>query len=113
MHPAGFKCTHCGNCCRNAFKGDRVEVSCEEVELWRKYGREDILEWVETVADYGQTNYYIWVDPKTGEAVKQCPWLVCKNDESLCSIHDVKPEYGKSFPVEKEHAFSIHCQGFY
>jgi len=100
MPPDGFNCKQCGHCCLNlnAFATCASEV---DVQRWMREGRNDILEWVEPVA-LGDVvvAYDIWMDPKTGEDVSCCPWLLKlpNSDKYICRIHDVKPELCRDYP---------------
>jgi hypothetical protein len=50
MPPQNFKCTQCGNCCLNLYDAFSTCATEEDIQLWQKEGREDILEWVRFIA---------------------------------------------------------------
>ncbi len=114
MPPKDFKCEQCGNCCLNLYDAFATCATEEDIQLWRKEGREDILEWVDPISvGSGEFVYDIWISPKTGEDVERCPWLrkVSKN-KYICGIHDVKPKHCREYPRSKRHAEETGCKGF-
>ena len=44
-----FKCIQCGNCCLNLNDAFQTSVSDEDVAMWEREGRLDILEWVHPI----------------------------------------------------------------
>ena len=62
MPPKGFKCKQCGNCCN---LGDAYGTSAteEDISLWERKGKTDILEWVDPIyCGNGQYVYDIWIN---------------------------------------------------
>jgi hypothetical protein len=49
MPPPNFECKQCGQCCLNLHDAFQTSVSDEDVAMWRKEGRDDILEWVDSI----------------------------------------------------------------
>jgi Fe-S-cluster containining protein len=108
-----FECRQCGCCCRSL--DYHHEVVAEDVEMWRSLGRNDILRWVETVPRKDETvGYRVWVVPETRELAPICPFL--KKDPASncwgCTIHPVKPQICRNYPVSRKHAVMTGCHGF-
>ena len=115
MQPKDFKCKQCGNCCLDLNDAFQTSVSDEDVKMWKREKRFDILEWVHSMhLGGGHYIHDIWINPKTGRDVWRCPWLrkLPKQDKYICRIHDVKPEYCRKYPISKEHAEETGCKGF-
>jgi len=108
---AGFACKKCGNCCRRLGN----EGVSEDVALWKRLGRYDILAWVkeETLGD-GDIQYRIWIDPETGEPADECPFLALEPGKHTfcCGIQAVKPLVCREYPFTKKHARYTGCPGF-
>ncbi|MCG8471205.1 MAG: YkgJ family cysteine cluster protein [Desulfobacterales bacterium] len=102
----GFTCLGCGVCCKN-LDYSRALIS-DDIEMWKRAGRQDILSWVGRDKDGG---YIIWVDPKTGKLQDPCPFLVAKGDQNLCGIHEMKPSICREYPATKKHGFMTGCPG--
>jgi len=83
------------------------------VRRWEAAGREDIVAWVDPIAVGDECVYDIWVNPKTGEDVRRCPWLrkVRGSDRYVCRIHDLKPEHCRKYPKSRRHAVETGCPG--
>lgn len=115
MPPQDFECKQCGQCCLNLHDAFQTSVSDEDVAMWRKAGRDDILEWVDSIP-LGGENYIhdIWINPRTGDDVWRCPWLrkLPKQDKYICRIHDMKPEHCRNYPKSQKHAEETGCRGF-
>ena len=45
-----FNCKQCGNCCLNLYDAFSTSATEEDIQLWKKVGREDILEWADPIA---------------------------------------------------------------
>ncbi|MCF8069136.1 MAG: YkgJ family cysteine cluster protein [Desulfobacterales bacterium] len=105
-----LNCRQCGSCCINLI----YHKDCTEKDYnrWIAMGRFDILERVKLV-QYGSKiiGYRIWFNPKTGRLFSKCPWL--KKDDSKnhysCTIHDVKPEICRQYPLTGKHAEMTGC----
>jgi len=115
MPPKTFKCIQCGNCCLNLSDAFQTSVSDEDIAMWEREGRFDILQWVHPIP-LGEDHYIydIWINPKTDDDVWRCPWLrkLPKQDKYICQIHDVKPEHCRKYPKSREHAEETGCRGF-
>jgi Fe-S-cluster containining protein len=113
MPPKGFKCKQCGHCCLNldAFSTCATD---EDIQMWQKAGRDDILEWVDPIQLGNHFIYDIWINPVTNDDVKRCPWLrkLPNQDKYICRIHDLKPEHCRAYPKSREHARKTGCKGF-
>lgn len=108
-----FACRQCGRCCR--VLDYQYEVTADDVLRWKKSGRADILEWVETISRSGaEPAYRIWVAPRTRQRTKTCPFL--KKDPASnrwdCRIHADKPQICRNYPVSLKHAVMTGCPGF-
>lgn len=115
MPPKDFKCKQCGNCCLNLPDAYQTSVGDEDVKMWEREGRDDILEWVCSMSiGGGHYIHDIWISPKTDGDVWRCPWLrkLPNQDKYICRIHNLKPKYCKNYPYSKEHAEETGCKGF-
>ena len=115
MPPKGFVCKQCGNCCQmfvDAYQGNPTH---EDVALWKKHGRDDILAWVDA-HEYsnGKMTYDTWISPKTHDYVNRCPWLrkLPGQNKYKCLIDSVKPELCRNYPKTRKHAMDDGCKGF-
>ncbi len=93
----------------------QTSVSAEDVELWEREGRDDILDWVSPIEiAEGEYVYDVWLNPKTGDDVVRCPWLrkIPNKNEYICRIDEVKPKYCRDYPKSKKHARETGCKGF-
>jgi len=108
-----FSCRQCGQCCRSLdYHG---ELTAEDVAIWEKLGRTDILKWVRVVAEEGrERSYRIWTLPGTTQLADVCPFLKKVPSENRwgCSIHDVKPAICRQYPLTRKHAIMTGCRGF-
>ena len=114
MPPEGFKCKQCGNCCLN-LEASHTTAYEEDVQLWRKEERKDILDWIDPISlGNGIFIYDIWISPRTGEDVNRCPWLrkLPNKNKYICRIHDVKPKRCRDYPKSRKHAEKTGCKGF-
>jgi len=114
MPPKSFRCKQCGHCCLNLLEAYYTSIPQDDIDLWKKKGRDDILSWVVVVSTGGSPVYDIWVSPSTGEHVNRCPWLrkLPNKDKYICRIQDVKPKHCGQFPTSKKHAQETGCRGF-
>ncbi|MDY6836876.1 MAG: YkgJ family cysteine cluster protein [Thermodesulfobacteriota bacterium] len=106
-----FVCKGCGNCCLYA---SFSEVGEEDVRVWERKGRADILKWVRPRSiGHGEYAYEVWIDPKTGSVAERCPWLekLPATNHYICQIHDVKPTICRYFPASVKHAQEVGCKG--
>lgn len=106
-----FECTRCGRCCRLDYTR---ECTAKDIEIWRRLGRRDILEWVEVrTGEDGEEQYRIWKRPGTSLYAEVCPWLKRHTEGTafICSIHDVKPSVCRSYPGLKKHGRMTGCKG--
>lgn len=109
----GFVCRQCGQCCQNL--DYRAEVKAADVARWRELERFDILQWVgEFKTENRETVYRIWTMPGTRQFAETCPFLtkIPNENRRICSIHDVKPEICRNYPVSRKHARMTGCPGF-
>lgn len=108
-----FVCRQCGQCCRNL--DFHKECSPADVAYWRRLGRDDILARVGRTQPPGQAPIYrIWVDPRTREVEKGCPWLRYRPQTNRyeCRIHDVRPQICRDYPGSRRHARMTGCPAF-
>jgi Fe-S-cluster containining protein len=110
----GFQCRQCGQCCLNLTDAFQACATEADIQRWEAAGREDILAWVETIAVGDECVYDIWVNPKTGEDARRCPWLrkIPRTDRYACRIHNLKPDHCRSYPTSRRHAEKTGCPGF-
>lgn len=108
-----FSCRQCGRCCTALDYHN--ELTEEDVALWKKLGRTDILQWVRTVDQEGQKRgYRIWTVPGTTHLADTCPFLkkIPSENRWECVIHDVKPAICRQYPLSKKHGLMTGCPGF-
>lgn len=88
MRTARFVCQQCGHCCLNLSDAIATCATEADVRRWEAAGRDDILVWVDPIAVGDAHVYDIWINPKTGEDVRRCPWLrkVRGADRYVCRI---------------------------
>ena len=110
-----FICKQCGVCCTDLSKAFSICANEEDVQLWDKGRRDDILDWVDSIQIRGgEYVHTIWVDPTTGMDVTKCPWLkrLPFQNKYICQIHDAKPVRCREYPKSKKDTEEKHCQGF-
>jgi Fe-S-cluster containining protein len=109
-----FVCRQCGRCCRTLDYHD--ELTADDMALWRRTGRDDIVKWVGTFTDAGrkEPTYRIWMTPGTRSLAETCPFLekVPTRHQWICAIHAVKPAICRNYPVSRKHATMTGCPGF-
>jgi Fe-S-cluster containining protein len=88
-------CNQCGKCCIK-YGGEDLSATKEEIDLWEIFHPE-IFEYVK--------GDEIWFDPKSGNSLKQCPFLeLAPKANSLeankytCSIYFNRPEDCRLYP---------------
>lgn len=96
-----FECQQCGECCKK-YAGT-LKASVEDIERWKREGREDILEYVYVFEFDGIIiGGDLWFDPKTGEEIiGTCPFLKKSKGKFICLIHDTKPTVCKEYPFNE------------
>lgn len=96
------ECNKCGKCCINYSDGG-LSALASEIEFWEIF-RPHISEYVR--------NGKIWMDPKTGEQLKRCPWLRQLPDENkfTCDIYHDRPEDCKEYPVTISQMLEDDCE---
>ena len=106
-------CQRCGKCCK---KGEDVwqgTASIHDVAVWIAAKRFDILKWVDPIMtpSLELLGFDIWISPIAKDDVKRCPWLRKRKGEKFyeCSIHDVKPQVCRHFPVDLAHGKEVGC----
>lgn len=93
-----FKCKQCGKCCRKYI--GTLKATSEDIERWRREGREDILKYVDIYEFDGKTlGGDLWFNPKTGEEMRKCPFLRKRKGKFFCLIHSTKPEVCREYPL--------------
>jgi Fe-S-cluster containining protein len=109
----GFACRQCGQCCIDL--DYRNELTAEDVDRWKKAGRDDILKWIGTARHPdGRGSYQIWVIPGTNRFAESCPFLEFQStcNRWTCRIHDIKPAICRNYPVSRKHGLMTGCRGF-
>lgn len=88
-------CNQCGKCCIKYGDGD-LAATQDEIDLWELFNP-DIFEFVR--------DNEIWFDPKSGERLKQCPFLDIapkktpqEQNKYTCSIYLDRPEDCRHYP---------------
>jgi len=108
-----FQCRQCGQCCRQLDYRDGMTQA--DAERLKEIGRTDILAWVRTArTSGGDIAHRIWVIPGTNEFAPTCPFLKrgASPQRWICSIHEVKPDICRHYPVSRKHALMTGCPGF-
>ncbi|MBL1140830.1 MAG: YkgJ family cysteine cluster protein [Proteobacteria bacterium] len=96
------ECNQCGKCCTKYGNG-RLSATTGEIELWDIFNP-DIYRYVK--------DGKIWMDPKTGEQLAQCPWLRKVPDKNIytCDIYYDRPDDCKHYPVTIEQMITDECE---
>ncbi len=106
-----FECQRCGSCCR----GLQHVCTPEDLNLWERHGREDILCNIsaEKGAD-GKVKYRIRTVPEAGMPAEDCPFLAPVPGKQIfrCRIQTVKPLVCLEYPLTRKHARLTGCPGF-
>ncbi|MDA8137194.1 MAG: YkgJ family cysteine cluster protein [Desulfobacteraceae bacterium] len=109
----GFHCQQCGRCCTHLDYHD--EITSQDVQRISDMGREDVLKWIGTAKGAsGENVYRIWVIPGTNRFAHPCPFLGngSSSDKKICTIHDIKPQICRQYPLSRKHALMTGCPGF-
>ena len=96
-----FECLRCGKCCKGTKWITNIELRLvwEDIERWRKQGRDDILKYVYVYEGLGGDIF----DKKTFKRFSKCPFLKKEGRIYSCSIHETKPLGCKLFPFYFDH----------
>tara|TARA_R110002074_G_scaffold377572_2_gene555087 strand:- start:209 stop:595 length:387 start_codon:yes stop_codon:yes gene_type:complete len=95
-------CNQCGKCCVKYSNGG-LSVSKSEIALWEIFNP-DIYQFV--------SDGKIWIDPKTGKQIEQCPWLrkIPNQKKYTCDIYYDRPDDCKFYPVTIEQMEKDECE---
>ena len=111
-----FNCTGCGKCCTYGPYMGTLSADEQDIQRWEDAGRYDILDtaYIFDQGD-GKTRFAdLWMDPKTGDESTSdiCPWVKkIGNDNWHCTIHELRPNTCRSYPVDKEQRDEFECPG--
>ena len=96
-----FECLRCGKCCKRTKWITNIELRLvwEDIERWRKEGRDDILKYVYVFEGLGGDFF----DKKTFKRFSKCPFLKKEGKIYSCSIHETKPRGCGLFPFYFDH----------
>jgi Fe-S-cluster containining protein len=99
-----FECQQCGQCCLK--HGNCLRASKEDIEIWVRAGRTDILQWVGPNGD-------LWIKSSTGKKFWRCPFLrkVSGKNKYICKIYNARPEACRDYPANKKQALKDGCSG--
>ena len=91
-----FECLRCGRCCKRTKWVTDIDLRLvwEDIERWRREGRDDILKYVYVFEGWGGDFF----DKKTFKRFSKCPFLKKEGRLYSCSIHETKPRGCKLFP---------------
>lgn len=66
----------------------------------------EVLDHLDAVSDE------FWVNPDTGKKLQSCPWLheLPEKGKYACSIHDIRPEVCRDYPIDIEQMVSLDCE---
>jgi Fe-S-cluster containining protein len=96
-------CQRCGRCCRVPSQLVHGDATIQDIARWIGEGRYDILQWVGPiiVRDSEDAMFDIWVNPKTHDFVKRCPWLRRQGGSNVheCLIYNVRPTACREWPA--------------
>lgn len=95
-------CNQCGKCCIHYSDGG-LSVTDTEISFWQSC-RPEIAEYVHK----GE----IWFDPKTGQRLTLCPFLIQDSDTKKygCTIYFDRPDDCKHYPVTISEMAHIDCE---
>lgn len=96
------ECNQCGKCCIKYGDGG-LSASDSEIEFWEIF-RPHIHSYVSDGA--------IWIDPKTNQPLKRCPWLIKAPDQDkyFCEIYYDRPDDCKYYPVNIKEMIRDECE---
>lgn len=110
-----FNCTNCGKCCVDSLYMGTLSAVEEDLARWEDAERYDILDTAYIFYWGDHRTADLWMDPKTGDEniSDTCPW-VKKIGEDLwhCSIHELRPNVCRDYPVDEEQAEGFGCPGY-
>ncbi len=110
-----FNCTKCGKCCVDSLYMGTLSACEEDLARWEDAERYDILDTAYIFYWGDHRTADLWMDPKTGDEniSDTCPW-VKKIGEDLwhCSIHELRPNVCRDYPVDEEQAEGFGCPGY-
>ena len=91
-----FSCERCGKCCERTKWAIDIDTRLvwEDIERWRREGREDILQYVYVFEGLGGDIF----DKTTFRRFSKCPFFKKNGKISSCSIHETKPLCCRIFP---------------
>ena len=100
-------CNQCGKCCTKYGAAD-LDTNQDEIEMWALFNPE-IFQYVK--------NAQLWFDPKTGEQLTQCPFLVLSSkkypqekDKYTCSIYHDRPQDCRHYPSLISEMINDDCE---
>lgn len=96
------ECNQCGKCCIKYGDGG-LSASDSEIEFWEIF-RPHIHRYV--------SDGKIWIDPKTNQPLKRCPWLIKASGENKysCEIYYDRPDDCKYYPVNIQEMIRDECE---
>ena len=106
-------CSSCGKCC--IVQGSGFTMLPEDYRRWKSQRRGDILLYiwlcgVPSECEITLDVWIDWIDPRTGEILKHCPFLrKVGRAKYTCTIHDTKPCICERFWCEA--AFGVGRRG--
>ncbi len=85
-HHDDVECLRCGTCCL----ADMIAcASAEDIETWRRAGREDILHIIDNERAVWMGDHL--VSALDGRELHHCPFLEWGNGPCSCAIYEVRP----------------------
>lgn len=104
----GAACTGCGKCCTNASYMGSMAATREDMERWRKEGRDDILQYAAELPHLGSAD--LWIHPVSGLELTRCPFVRKSGSRYICKIHDTRPEVCRGYPYRYSQMTEIGCE---
>jgi Fe-S-cluster containining protein len=100
-------CTRCGKCCLDEHYMLTLSATDEDVARWEEEGREDILQYVDTVKP---GTHDLWI--RDGEELARCPFV--RKDKGKptyrCTIYETRPEACRKYPVSAGQMVALGCE---
>lgn len=77
-------CKRCGKCCSLT-----INITASDILRWHREREIEILSYLD-ILPFG-VGVDAWIDPKTGEELDTCPFLIKHGRKTSCGIEHTKP----------------------
>ncbi len=85
-----INCKRCGTCCLADMIAD---ADAEDLERWKREGREDILQVYRDARWMGDH----FISATTGMTIHDCPFLNYRDGLFVCGIYEMRPRVCRAF----------------